>query len=103
MHFKAEAEAERVRIRERLEQERMVFNSAAPHDEQAAHWFTPASRHRHVAAAYELGLAKLHGQGCVRDLDEGYGLLEFEIPAQPLRIRGFWSLVFSCHARPTVT
>lgn len=77
MHFKGEAEAERVRIRERLEQERMVFNSAAPHDEQAVHWFTRASRHQHVAAAYELGLAKLHGQGCARDLDEGYGLLEF--------------------------
>lgn len=81
MHFKAKAEVERVRIRERLEHERVVINSAAPHDEQAAHWFTSAARHQHVAAAYELGLMKLHGRGCGRDIDEGYGLLEFAAEA----------------------
>ncbi|MDC0669225.1 SEC-C metal-binding domain-containing protein [Nannocystis radixulma] len=77
MHFKDQAVAERMRIQERLVQERVVMNTAAPLDNEAAHWFTRATRRQHVGAAYELGLATLHGRGCAQNIDEGLGLLEF--------------------------
>lgn len=77
MHFKGEADAERAHIHERLAEEHVVFNSAAPLDSDAAHWFTRAADRLHIGAAYELGIAKLLGRGCKKEIDEGFNRIEF--------------------------